>query len=231
MFLSESYIDPLLNFIFPRTCYLCGLNSQFICKKCRKNLGLNWLHRCHVCGKESRLNFVHSECRESSYLDGLIYVVLYDGKVTNIIKDVKYSFYYAVFNEVGKIMADYLSRYKLENVIITSVPLHWQRKNYRGFNQSDLLAKNISKNSNYKYIELLKRRSNTKKQATLGRDGRLENLKGAFALKEDWNLKDLNIIIVDDVFTTGSTLSECAKALKLAGARNVYGFCFAKSQE
>lgn len=231
MVFVQSYIDQFLNFIFPRTCYICGINERFICKSCRKLIHINLVQRCHVCGKESRLGFAHLECKEGSYIDGLLYVVLYDGKIKNIIKDVKYHFYYTVLNEVGEIMADYLLRYNFENLIITSVPLHWRRKSYRGFNQSDLMAKSISKNSGIKYIEILKRNSNTKKQATLGREGRLENLKGAFALKYNLSLKGVNIIIVDDVFTTGSTLSECAKALKLAGAANVYGFCFAKSQE
>ena len=231
MVLIESYANSIFDFIFPRNCYICGLNGKYICQRCRKLIHVNMIQRCHVCGKESRLGFVHRECKESSYLEGLLYVVLYDGKIKTLIRDVKYHFYYAVLSEVGEIMADYLTRYNFEDLIITSVPLHWQRKNYRGFNQSDLMAKEISKNSEYKYIELLKRNSNTKKQATLDRQGRLKNLKGAFALKEDLNLSGRNIIIVDDVFTTGSTLSECAKALKLAGAKNVYGFCFAKSQE
>ncbi len=231
MFLINEYLNLFLDFIFPKRCYFCKSTGNYICRNCKKNLNINLVQRCHVCGKEVRLGFVHSDCKDSTYLDGLIYVVLYDGAIKTMIKDVKYHFYYDILNEISEIMADHISKYNFDKILYTSVPLHWKKKNYRGFNQAELLSRKVAKRTKKEYSELLIRKRNTIAQASLGREDRENNLKEVFDYVGEWNLNERSIILVDDVFTTGSTLNECAKVLKHFGARQVYGFCFAKSRE
>ncbi|MFC1780234.1 ComF family protein [Patescibacteria group bacterium] len=121
----------------------------------------------------------------------------------------------------------------LRKSMITFIPLNPWRKRSRGFNQAELLAVKLSKCQDVKCVKLLKRVRNTRKQVGLKRAERLNNLKEAFALNEK-TAKQLTakqkskVIIVDDVMTTGATLEECAKVLKKAGIKEVYGLVVAR---
>jgi len=112
--------------------------------------------------------------------------------------------------------------------LIMPVPLHKKRLRWRGFNQSELLAKGIKKyfNLDLRLDELI-RTKHKKPQTKLSGRKRKENVKGCFFWKGDW-LDGKNIILVDDVITTGSTLNECAKVLKENGAGEVWGLVVAR---
>lgn len=109
------------------------------------------------------------------------------------------------------------------------VPLHKRREIKRGFNQADLLAKEIAEFFKIPYCEdILKRAKNTKPQTeTSNHNQRLENIKNAFVCRKPELVAWKRIIIVDDVMTTGATLNECARALKSSGARSVTAFVVA----
>ena len=128
---------------------------------------------------------------------------------------------------------------KLFQTIIIPVPLHWRRYNWRGFNQSELLANEIAKKSNLEVNnKLLIRRRNTKPQTKIkSMSERRKNIKGAFKIDivgmglkpiPTELLKNKNIIIVDDVCTTLATLNECALVIKKAGAKKVWGVAAAR---
>ncbi len=114
-----------------------------------------------------------------------------------------------------------MAKYILENIedyknidYITPVPIHKNRMRTRGFNQSYILAKEISKYINIPVIpDLLLRTKNTKAQSGLTPIGRENNIKGAFVFNKNYNIYEKNIAIVDDIYTTGSTINECAKTL------------------
>lgn len=109
---------------------------------------------------------------------------------------------------------------------IIPVPLHKRRLRWRGFNQSLLLAKGISSATGIEVDYLtLKRIRHTKPQTRLPLNQRSENVKGAFQVARPNFVKDRTILLVDDVFTSGATLTECAKTLKASGARAVYALC------
>jgi competence protein ComFC len=222
----------LLNLIFPKNCYGCYKNGLYICDDCIKNkLFINIAQLCHVCGKESRIGMAHKDCSEQSYLDGLIFITLYEGSVERMIWDVKYKFCFAVLEDISRIMYKYFRFYKFRSdMVFTSVPLHPKKKRIRGFNQAEILARYICKSSRVEYLELLKRVNFTHTQVGLGKESREVNLKNVFeATIEGEGLKMRDVLIIDDVYTTGSTLNECAKVLKLAGFNKVYGFVFAKA--
>ena len=127
-------------------------------------------------------------------------------------------------------MAEYLKTYHFEeDLVLADVPLHKHKKHFRGFNQSEILAKVISKYSKYQFQNLLERKEDTITQVGLNKEERSNNLRQAFKIKQSKIPK--SVLIIDDVFTTGSTLNQCAKILKENGALKVYGFVFAKSRE
>ena len=107
---------------------------------------------------------------------------------------------------------------------LVPVPLSKERMNIRGFNQSEILAKGI----NWKYKNLLIKTKNTNPQARSTRQQRIINLENAFEVDKGYNLENKNIVLVDDVCTTGSTLMECAKVLKAVGANKVVAIVWAK---
>ena len=107
--------------------------------------------------------------------------------------------------------------------IVLPVPLHPKRLKERGFNQSGLLAKEFSRMQGLPVsFDLLIRKNWTEPQTRLNRKERLENVKGAFSLCDASAVRGRRVLLIDDVFTTGTTLSECAKTLKKAGASEVH---------
>jgi ComF family protein len=126
-------------------------------------------------------------------------------------------------------MAEYLKLFSFEkDIVLCDVPLHKHKMRVRGFNQSEILAKQIAKRKGLIFENLLNRRIDTVTQVGLTREERENNLREAFVVN---NSVPKNILIIDDVFTSGSTLNQCARVLKESGAEKVYGFVFAKSRE
>lgn len=115
-----------------------------------------------------------------------------------------------------------------EGWVVTAVPLHPKRQNWRGFNQSELVAKLLAQKLGLRYESLLKRIKYTKPQVGLLGSARKQNIKGAFSLYTPYSLPHTNIILIDDVWTTGSTLRECTYILKRGGAKQVWALTLAR---
>jgi competence protein ComFC len=259
----------LLNLFFPKICEGCGEVGTYLCDKCMKSkIEFTQKHKCHVCKKavgkrykveggqefnvsdriknplrhleQCKYKLVHKKCMARTALDGVFVAAKYSKFIENFIGDIKYEFYYAMVDDLVRVVEYYFSseigrNYKtiLSESLITFVPLNPWRRRWRGFNQSELLAVKLTKLWNLKCVKLLKRVKNTKKQVGLKRVQRLKNLKEAFKVERE-TAKQLTakqkskIIIIDDVMTTGATLEECAKVLKDAGFRRVYGLVVAR---
>lgn len=151
-------------------------------------------------------------------------VWLHRGKVPGAI----YRFKYHNKRRYGKIFASEMERRfrnelkQWEIGLIIPVPLHASRKRRRGFNQAEIIADELSQLTGIPARnDLLFRIRRTDPQKVLGENERRQNLQGAFAVKRGQNLPT-NILLVDDIYTTGSTVEKCAKMLCLAGAENVY---------
>lgn len=142
----------------------------------------------------------------------------YDGIIRKAIREVKYRGKYAIFSEVAKMFP----KLNFNFDFLVPVPLSKQRLLKRGFNQSEKLAKYLK----FPVLNCLIRTRDTKPQFDLKISERRENVKNAFALKQ--KLPAGNFCLVDDVATTGATLSECAKVLKKSGAKKVYAICIAR---
>ena len=116
---------------------------------------------------------------------------------------------------------DRLKKYKL----VVPIPLSKQRLEERGYNQVDLIFQDVFKRKNFFYqSNLLIKKRNTKVQSKLRKKDRKENMKNVFIVNKRFNIKDKNILLLDDIYTSGATMMYAAKALKKAGAKSVMGF-------
>lgn len=223
----------IVDTLFPNYCVLCKRVGESICTTCIKNkIFVNWNTYCCVCNSKVKLGLIHRECRDQTYLDGHFFVTSYSEGVKELIMQGKYSFNYANFEFIGELMAKFLKLYNLEPPVIIPIPLTNKKKRTRGFNQSEIISKRLSLNTAHPHLNLLKKIKDQPAQAELGGEERRLNLKDCFVVDEKLALKldkESPILLVDDVFTTGSTLNECAKTLRNSGFTRIYGYTFAKA--
>ncbi len=149
---------------------------------------------------------------------------------TPIIRDLIARYKYEFAKDIAPLATDLLEKHlhfthfqKNQNHIIIPVPLHSKRESWRGFNQANLIAQDLAQRLDIPFhSDILARIKNTTPQIKMNnRIQRLENIKGAFVCKDAETIRGKTVILVDDVTTTGGTLSECAKILKQSGAKSV----------
>jgi len=157
-------------------------------------------------------------------------VMEYDGPVASLIFRLKYKQETHLARHLGKMMAAFLLRESLTVDLVVPVPLHRRRMQMRGYNQAQLLAKYIAETIHLPWSgDILTRVKNTKAMHRLTKQERRQNIADAFGIKEPFDLSDLDILLVDDILTTGSTVEACGKILIEAGARSVTTITFARS--
>tara|TARA_B100000378_G_scaffold140835_1_gene113765 strand:- start:1343 stop:1804 length:462 start_codon:yes stop_codon:yes gene_type:complete len=150
-----------------------------------------------------------------------------EGTVKEAIHNMKYRGLKAAAPELAELLANYLEEHPMPGDVLTPVPLHPRRLRSRGYNQSALLAKELSKKLGLEMNQsLLIRAKNNQPQVSASRDERRENVQGSFRC--DGRADGRTVILVDDVATTGSTLSACAAVLKAAGASSVWCLVLAR---
>jgi len=133
---------------------------------------------------------------------------------------------------LGEIAAKYIEncKLKIENFIILPVPLHPKKERKRGFNQSKLISEAVAKNFDLEMSDCLKRIKNNKPQASLkDNEARIKNMAGCFRIKNSELVKNKNILLVDDVFTSGATINEAVRILKESGAKKIIVLVIAKA--
>jgi ComF family protein len=215
----------ILDVIFPKLCVGCRKEEEYICDTCQRKLIIP-TQICPMCSKPSLDGWTHPKCRKVFGMERLIIGLSYHGMVQQCLKKVKYksawdvlSFLYSLtnFGELG-------------TCVVTSVPMWRQKERERGFNQAEILAELTAKNYKGTNLVILKRIKETKPMYGLKKEDRLENIAGAFSVNTSLaGLQGLTrIILVDDVWTTGATMRECAYILKRAGIAEVWGVTLAK---
>lgn len=220
----------LLDLIFPKRCVGCGKFGDYFCKNCREKIDFLDKPVCPICQRQAIGGKTHPGCADRYKLDGLIVAAKCRGVIRTAIKKVKYKWIY----DIEKILVDLVSGqiWKFDfpqNSILVPVPLHIKRKRWRGFNQSEILAATLAQKFKVPFSDTLIRNRETKTQVGLSREERKKNIKDAFAIRQTphQSVRGKNIILVDDVYTSGATVGECAKVLKKAGAASVWGMAIA----
>ena len=222
--------NEVIDFFFPRECIGCGKVGDFICVQCSKKLPRLNPPICLRCGKpESSGTFCYECWGKSNSLDSIRSVFVFDGALRDAVLSFKYRNLRAIANCLGDFMAGYYKVNNLTGDILVPVPLNEMRIRDRGYNQSELLAREISLQIGVPVNEkVIRRTRDCQPQArTKNVDERRRNMENAFSHMGD-EVRGLDVVIIDDVCTSGATLEACASALKAAGAKRVTGFTLAR---
>ena len=199
-----------------------------MCGDCRKIIEESAAYDCMICKNPPHL----CRCKKVEGISEVFFAYFYSGET---LKRAIYKMKRANLRHINEFFAKAMygalqtgEAAKTGIDIVTNAPRMKNSVKFYGYNQAAALAKLISKYSGIPYISVLKAsKSYETEQKTLNKTQRRQNVKNKFTAKPGGNLKDKNILIVDDVVTTGSTLSECAKIMKNMGADNVYALCAA----
>lgn len=209
------FLPKLLSFVFPVPCASCGYLGEALCVRCRDQLGFYpHLRRIGGLSVGCALYF-----REGDLLERLIYPLKYSHQADVV------RFLVPPLREALKLLLE------PSQVILVPVPLHKKRELERGYNQAGLLAEGVGRAIGAPVVNLLKRVRETESQVKIGsRSERLGNLSGAFEVIGPIPVAG-QIVLVDDIVTTGSTLLACAEALRAAGAENLVALTLADRNE
>lgn len=221
------------------SCLSCDIEipdrSEFqLCDECRQKFDIIKGNVCLKCGEKlsddnPNIKFCDS-CHDKEYhFDRNFSFSYYTDVSADIVKKFKYGGrkYYAKF--IAGMMLKSPEIFK-DVDIITYVPISRKRRRERGFNQAEEMAKELAKATGIEVMELLVKSKDGKNQAKLNQAERLKNLAGSFSAKSDGiKLTGKNILIIDDVFTTGTTLDECSKVLRKLKPKKIYTYTFAKT--
>lgn len=228
-FLSN-FKEFLLDFFFPKTCFGCGAEGSYLCSDCLSTMDILNSLFC-LCPRPKIIPFPGKcpLCRSRS-LAGLYFAVSYKNVLA---QKLIYSFKYSPFvREIAESLAWLIITHfklaekekELANSILIPVPLGKRKLRERGYNQSEEITKILSGKWGLPLVaNCLEKIKATKSQMELSGSEREQNLKGAFAVKNAGQILGKKILLVDDVYTTGATLEECAKVLKQAGSSQVWG--------
>ncbi len=218
----------ILDLLFPKRCVNCRKPGSYLCRDCFSRIEFVDAPVCPVCQRQAVEGRVHPGCAGKWQLDGLVVACRYKGPVKAAIVKVKYKWVYDIEQIFVDLLLERFWKFALpKDVVLTPVPLHVSRKKWRGFNQSEILAKRLSEKFKVPYGDLLLRSRQTKTQVGLKRDERKRNVKGAFATVDGQDIRGKNILLVDDVYTSGATMGECCRVLKKAGANSVWAMAVA----
>lgn len=222
-----------IDFLFPKRCVGCGNFGSFLCLVCQAKMRLVEGKICPMCERASFDGKTHPGCKTRYSLDGLVSFFRYDGPVKAAIKRLKYKPYLSGLAGllVRQFFDNNLAMQQFSNnFVVIPVPLYSSRERSRGFNQAGLIGKAIADRLGLIFIDgVLKRTKNTKPQVELKGDERRKNIISAFAVTNNYEPQTMNsILLVDDVWTTGSTLRACGNVLKRAGAKKVWAMTLAR---
>lgn len=222
--------DDILDLIFPQHCIICkkylSRKEENICQPCWDNLVFLPSPFCAECRSFVEKDRKCKRCEDESGLSLVYSLGNFDESYQRLIYAFKYGQLLNLGKRLGSTLGEKIKEDKrfLECDFLIAVPLHSSRKRKRGFNQSEILADEISQKIGLPVLkDILKRKKKTKDQTNLDTKEREENVRGAFEVRDRDKISGKNIILVDDVITTGATLKECARTLTQAGASGVLG--------
>jgi ComF family protein len=204
-----------MDWLYPKKCVGCGERGRYGCDSCLSKIRLR-----------------------SDQSDNCLSLFEYQGLVKKMIQRLKYSYLRNIEKELDNLISWGLDQqlkrqvnFRFKDFIgkkpeVQPVSLHWKRKNWRGYNQSEIIARAVGDKLDLRAVEVLVRKKETQSQVGLSREDRGRNLKNAFKVK---GVKlSQRILLVDDVWTTGATMRASIKTLKKNGVREVWGLSLAR---
>jgi ComF family protein len=232
-------LDSLAALLFPSACRICSaplvrLSQVPACDDCLDSLAPSHVIGCSVCGEaidtpQPEIMPVCALCRRAHpHFDFAVSYGAYDGALRGMVHLLKYEQVRPAAAILGAKLAASVARQNIsdaEPVAVVPVPLHRKKRRQRGFNQAELIAKSMLRELESKRFELqtgIQRRVRpTVSQTGLTRPQRRENVRGAFEVSRPEMIRGRTVMVIDDVYTTGTALNECARVLRRAGAKRV----------
>ncbi|MEE9500207.1 MAG: ComF family protein [Candidatus Omnitrophota bacterium] len=213
----KSIFKTLLDIVLPTVCYVCG-------RGCSSKYGL-----CDLCLDRIRLCAEYGS--KNSYIERGWSCSYYKDTIKECIHLFKYKGYIGLIDIFRDIMIDFVKKHDIhKNVdLIVPVPIYPTKKRERTYNHAEILARSLSKNFTIPInAKNLKKIKWTQSQSELGREKRLKNVKDTFLIVDKGAFSDKCVLLVDDVYTTGTTINECAKVLRGAKASKVFSLTLAR---
>ncbi len=220
-----SILERIVAIIAPHYCLMCSSPYNVICKSCLLQFIASYESGCFKCGAITKNSLTCPSCKQDSPLINVWAGAEYSGAVSSAIKKFKFNRCKSAALPLAAIIN---SQLPINNdFLITYIPTTPQRIRQRGYDQAFLLAKEVSKLSGQPLSKLLYRKKDCR-QLGLSRRARDQQIDNAFAIINPQKVHAKNILIIDDVITTGATLNSAAKTLAAAGAQGVYAATVAK---
>ncbi len=229
--LFRKLYDFWLDLIFPKFCLGCGNYDSYLCEPCFTGLPRLKQQRCIVCQKPSLNGFTHPKCQTKFTPERLVTLFPYQNRtISKLIRAGKYQFVPEIFQLLARFCSVELSQQLTSDskYDMLSIPLHKKKHSWRGFNQADVFAVELSKLRDIRLTRGLNRWKFTKPQMDLNAKQRMENLKSSFVFSGP-EKQSKYLLLVDDITTTGSTFLHATKAIK--SSRDVEVVCFAIAQD
>ncbi len=218
---SVFLLKRLERLVFLPCCLICGkLLNEICCKDCKKRI-------------YDKLNLkIESKNKKDYYFEKHIYLFNYKDEIRNLILDYKFndkSYLYELFSKIitkNEKICGILKKYD----IIIPVPIHKKRKQKRGYNQSELITRQISKKipSLVHENKALQKTKHNIEQSSLSKEQRKQNVKNVYKIVNKEKIENKNIVLFDDIYTTGNTVNEISKILKQSGANKILVLTIAK---
>ncbi|MFH1656679.1 MAG: ComF family protein [Candidatus Nealsonbacteria bacterium] len=231
--------ENILDILFPKFCLNCGKEKDYLCQDCFSLIDILERQYCPFCHSQNIVvdgktcNF----CKRTKTLNGLYCAVSYsDNIIKKLINQFKYQPY---IKELSKLLSHLIlihfiklnKSLDFKEFIIIPIPLHKKKIKQRGFNQANEIGKELSKSLKIPiYNDILIKIKETPPQMELKKDQRKENIKQVFSCQNQEKITNKKILLIDDVFTTGSTMEECAFVLKQSKAKQIWGVAIARGQ-
>jgi ComF family protein len=237
---NSELFQAAVSLLYPATCSICGKHvraGEYLCSGCEAKIVRIVAPFCQTCSEpfEGSIStvFTCANCAHRTiYFEAAVAAYRGRGVVREIIHEFKYARQIHLRHLVARWVRAALDDERLRDChfnIIVPVPLHPARQRERGFNQASLLAELLSAQTSIPSKPLLERIRYTTTQTALDRSERMENLHNAFRLRKNADVRGLRVLLIDDVLTTGSTLSECARVLKRGGAISIHAATAARA--
>jgi len=231
-----SWLSWLLELLFPTRCVSCRTLGKLLCEECASKLQPLDKEFCIVCGKPAVGGFTHPGCATRYTPERAISGFWYRDPAPKIIQALKFKGIYPLSALLAELLVENLTERRVifgNEAVFVPIPLSFWRRGMRGFNQSELLAKALGERLSLEVdTDALQKQREVEPLAQKGvkRQERARRVRGAFSVPQDKKelIEGKDILLVDDVLTTGATVREAAKVLKKAGAKQVWVLTFAK---
>ena len=227
----------VLNLLYPQFCFNCGQEAtSYLCEDCKSTLEILQSHQKYSSQKGEENKFSSSPFAVARDLKDLYFALPYQNLlIKNLIRKFKYqpfvrelaipltSLIITHFQLIEKSPTEFF------DFILIPVPLEKRKLKWRGFNQAEEIGKELSKFLKISLLNnVLAKIKETPSQVELSDEERKENIKGVFLVKDEELIKNRKILLIDDIYTTGATMEECARVLKTAGAKEIIGIVVAR---